>query len=515
MTERRGRNGIRRIICAALCLCLLAGVSGCAGKKAEERAAAPALPPADCGFEAPDGDSVIADARSRIIYLPGTNDLRLIPRQVWMEPLCLTDTVKELMQVLLTWHGDADTLSLGGDRQLALYGEHPIEISGGICTVNLASSALQLSYRELYRACIAISTTLCEMDEISYVNILVAGQSVGMDITGSLPMGSLTAHPDENLPVLWEQMEARRTPLGEDLSSTSVSALVTLYEPLMDGAGIGCENRIWIFGGQTPQQLASGLIQAMDEAGSPDPSIRELLLHEPVISELEDGGRLITLSFRADTEQVLAEKHQDMACLMAAMTFTFTTFIPGIAAVCVRLEDKPVTELRSETFGKVTVLGGLLQREMFEPFLRGDTTVFLARGETLWRCEHPINRTETDSPRAQLTVLLEGPTGREREEGLEPTLPDTIREDDILGISAEGDTLLVNLSESFRSEIQDWGAERESRLCYSMVNTLCENSGLRKVCFFFEGEQVEQIAGTVYWAGVFDFNPGLSDSGLG
>ncbi|MBP3720179.1 MAG: GerMN domain-containing protein, partial [Clostridia bacterium] len=59
------------------------------------------------------------------------------------------------------------------------------------------------------------------------------------------------------------------------------------------------------------------------------------------------------------------------------------------------------------------------------------------------------------------------------------------------------------------------GRERETLLCYSMVNTLCENTGARKVCFFFEGEQVESIAGLIYWAGVFDVNNGLCEASYG
>ena len=48
-----------------------------------------------------------------------------------------------------------------------------------------------------------------------------------------------------------------------------------------------------------------------------------------------------------------------------------------------------------------------------------------------------------------------------------------------------------------------------------MVNTLCRNTGMRRVRFFFEGEQVETIAGEIYWAGEFMYNTGLAEKGLG
>jgi hypothetical protein len=30
---------------------------------------------------------------------------------------------------------------------------------------------------------------------------------------------------------------------------------------------------------------------------------------------------------------------------------------------------------------------------------------------------------------------------------------------------------------------------------------------MKRVCFFFEGEQTERIAGEIYWAGEFLYNP--------
>ena len=86
-------------------------------------------------------------------------------------------------------------------------------------------------------------------------------------------------------------------------------------------------------------------------------------------------------------------------------------------------------------------------------------------------------------------------------------MPEGIREDDVLGIAAEGELMLVNLSSRFREAIAATGPEKEMLLCYAMVNTLCENNGMKRVCFFFEGEQAEWIAGEIYWAGEFLYNP--------
>jgi hypothetical protein len=508
-------------MCLLLALCCLIVLSGCSGKREEDRQPAPTLPPAGTRYIAPDQDEVISEGGEYRIYLPGRDDLGLISRSTYLDPANLSDTAEMLVRSLIAFPGDEETRKLGGNKALDLYGDHPIEVSGGVCTVNLTSSALQLSLRDYYKNCLALATTLCELKEINSVNILTADQSVGLDITGNLPMGTLTAHPGENLPVLWEQMEAKRTPLGEDLSKTPLSTLTTLYYPLADGRGIACATRLVNFEGQTPQQLAMGLINAVSSVrksttgGQGFPELSELLLHDPVTSELEEGGRLITLSLSEDAEERITAGGADLACTVAALTYTLTTFIPGIAAVCIRIGDKPITELHTRHFETVTALGGLVKRSTVSSFLMGSTTVYFARNGILCECERPVDRQLADNPRAQLCALMEGPDGREQTEGIVAALPENVREDDILGIRAESDTLLVNLSEGFRSEIQEMGPDAEILICYSMVNTLCRNTGLKRVCFFFEGKQVETIAGSIYWAGEFLYNTGLAEKGLG
>ncbi len=509
----------RKRLCLLLSAVLLLG--GCSSRKSEERKPVPTLAPAAAVYAAPDGDGAIRQGETYSLYLPGISELTLVARSVEIGPAELEETVETLLKALIHAEGDSETAPLGGERPLALFGDHPIEVSGGVCTVNLASSALQLSLSDFYQNCLAVATTLCEVPEIDRVNVLVAGQSVGLDITGNLPMGTLTSHRGENLAVLWEQMEARRTPLGEDLSGTPLSALATLYYPLTDGKGMECVTQQVYFTGQTPRQLTMGLMEALTAvrksmAGGADfPDLTAQMLHEPVISELEDGGRLITLSLREDTESRLKEARTDLACVVASIACTLMTFIPGVAAVCVRIGETPVTDLRTAAAGDITALGGLVRRRMLGPFLMTGTTVYFARGGKLCECVHPINRQAAGSPRAQLQALLDGPDEGEREEEIIATLPETVRDDDILGIAAENGTVLVNLSESFRFALQGLSPEEEMLACYSMVNTLCRNTGLQRVRFYFEGDPVETIAGSIYWAGEFLYNPGLTEKGVG
>ena len=504
---------MKKGICLLLSICCLMTMTGCSQETQDDDQEVPTLSPAEVPYHIPDGDEVIGSAEYRVLYTPDVNLLHMTPRMARTEPGELDEIIESLAQRQLETENQRARENGEEDRELSLYGDRPVEVSGGICTVNLGTSALRMPSGDFYKFCIALATTLCDLNEISFVNVLVAEQSVGMDITGSLAMGSLTGHPNENLPVLWEQMEAKRTPLGQELAKTPLNTMGTLYYPLPEGRGISCEARLLTFEGQTPQQLCVGLLEEMDQVLSEKsiPAVQPLLIHDPVISELDDGGRLVTLSFYEDLEDQLKGIGLDAVCLVAAITYTFTTFIPGVAAVCIRLGEQPVTTLSGTRFGPLTILGGLVRRELFRDFLMDKALVYLKRDGKLTPCEHTLFWRNSDRAREQLLALMEGPTEEERRQEIEPSLPEGLRDDDILGVASEGDTLLVNLSGEFRKAMESLTPEEEMLACYSMVNTLCELTGLRRVCFFFEGEQTETVAGALYWAGTFFYNPSLKE----
>lgn len=517
---------MKKGLCLLLALCSLFLLNGCAGRKIEDyQIPASTLPPAEARYTAPDGDGIVMENRKCQIYLPGRDGLHLVSREVTVDAENLNDAVEKLMQQLLTYEGDADAKPLGGSKPLELYGTHPIEISGGVCTVNLTRTAKQLKLSEYYKHCLAISTTLCELNEINGVNILVEDESLPLDTPGYLPMGTLMGHAGESLPVLWEQMEAKKTPLtptDKDPGKNPLNALATLYYPLPDNRGVACTIRMVNFEGQTPAQLTTALMDAISaerralSGGQNFPQLRDLLLHEPVASDLPDGGRILTLNLREDASDMLEAARTDLACFTAAMTYTLTTFIPDISAICIRIGDKPpITDLKTKLFDPVIALSGMVKRSAVGQFLTSSVTVYFARNGILCECERPVAPRSVDSLRTQLCALMEGPDATELEDGIKATLPGSVREDDILGISEEGDTLLVNLSENFRTAIQEQGPETETLACYSMVNTLCKNTGTKRVRFYFEGAQVEYVAGIIYWAGEFMYNIGLAEKGLG
>lgn len=512
---------MKRLICLLLCLSLLGMTSGCGRTLEASALPAQTLPPAAGDYEPPVGDTGLNHTRTVALYLPSADRQRLVTEYVSLQLNSGRHDAESVVRALLTQPGKSGAPALYGGVSLSLYGNSPVEVCGSVCTVNLGASALQLSRQDFYSVCMALAATLCELDGVHYVNVLVADQAVGMDITDILPLGSQTGRPGEELPVLWEQLEARRTPLGENPADTPLSSVATLYFPLEGGAGIGAETRTLSFAGQSPDQQAGALMDALLAGaqyltGACDMSaLPQLMSARPRVTELDDGGRMVNLYFHVGLQESLKAAGIDMACLMAAMTYTLTTFIPSVSSVRAYVGDTPVTSLYSAVHGNLIFQGGLMQRHQFSAFLMEQTTLYFASGDRLSGVRRSMPFQQARHPRALLLALMQGPTRQELDAGLEPVLPDGLGDADVLGLAIEGDTLLIHLSARFAELLSTQAAEWEQQACYAMVNTLGEALGVKRVRFFFGGGMLEELGGRLYWGGEFMLNPSLIDKSRG
>lgn len=479
------------------------------------------LPPATSSHIPPVGDEGMRYDASEAVYLPSLDGQRLLAQYAPVTLSRSSHSAESIVRALLSYPSNALVEELGAGVGLALYGPDPVEVSGGVCTVNLTSSAMQLEHNVFHKVCMALAATLCEMPDIHYVNVLVADQAVGMDITGSLPMGSITAQPGDELPLLWEQLDARRAPVGTSPSAMPLTSTATLYFPLRDGEGIIAEPRNLTFPGQKADQLALGLLSALAVGprylqGACDmPDLAQIMSANPLVVDLEDGGRMLNLYFRPDLAQTLNRAGIDSACFMASAVATLTTFIPAISSVRIYVGEKTIASLTHPVHGSVTFPGGFMQRSHFQGYFMGQATVFFSRGQQLSAVTRAMPDDDVLSPRELLLQLMAGPTQDELDMGIEPALPEELTTEDVLGLMLEGDTLLVNLSGRFAQLVRENAASWEQVVCYSMVNTLCRATGAARVRFYFDGKVTETLGGSLYWGGEFLYNPGMIDQTMG
>lgn len=512
---------MKRCLSILLLLTLLPLLTGCTQPDTLSIESMASLPPASVPYEAPIGTEDMRYTAALPLYLPTLDGQHLTAVISQIECEHGASAAHAIVSALVSQQTTQTHLQLGGGNRIYLSGRYPIENTAGVCTVQLDGSALSLSTDSLYTAGLAIASTLYGVEGIRYINLLVNERAIGLDLTDNLPMGSLTQHTGVELPVLLQQMEARRTPLGSDPATVPLTSTATLYFPLEGEDGFIPEVRNLTFEGQTPAQLAVGLLQALSggsqytQGAAQMPDLVSFLTQDPDISELPSGGRLLTLRFVSDLTSRFSLLGFDPSAMIGAIVYTLTTFIPGLGAVRIFSGSTLMTSLTGSTYGTLYFEDGQQHRRQYASGLRDLTEICLSRGESLDRAARTVPSSSATSPSLLLSLLSKGPTPEEASEGLESVFPFVIDETDLLGIGISGDLLLLNLSSTCESAIRQMNGTQQQHLAYALVITLCEALGTKRVRFFFDSRAPESLGSEVYWGGEFLLNHALLEQSRG
>ena len=488
---------LRMGLCLLLCLCLCS----CSAQVAPLPDAT--LPPMEPGPAAPVGDTSLRYYATVPLYLPSVDGQTLL---TYYDTLAFTvgkHPAEAILTALLGHEGNDRVASLGGNVELTLAAGDSLVLVGGVCTVNLAASANLLSPEKLYVAALAISATLCELDDIDYVTLLIAGSPAAMDVSGNLPLGVIADYSGLELPILWDQFDAKRAPVGTLASATPRSAAAVLYFPLADGSGISAEPRTLSFPGQHPQQLILTLMEALSAGAAlmadaaPMPNMTAHMLFMPEAVELEGGGRRANLYFSAALMEELSRIGCDPLCFFAALTMTLTSFVPALQQVSFQMGNAALAAVPSQVHGERTFPGALHTREHYIPLVMGQATLYIPGEGGLMAKTASLHYQQTQSPRALLMLLSQ--------HGALPALTNG----DILGIAIHDGTLLINFSEDFAQAVRRSADQR--MIAYSAVTTLCRALELRRVRFYFGGSAVDELGSDLTWSGEFLYNPAMGE----
>ena len=506
---------MKRLIALILALGMLM-LSGCTQvEQSSVSGPPPTLGPAEAPYDAPLDTMAMSYTSSVPLYLPSLDGSRLLSENVSVDLIHGEDPCSAIVHALLSFRGNDAVSALGAGTTLHTLSRYPVEISGSSCTVNLEASALSLEPQDLYTVALSLASTLGAVTPVRAVNVLVNDRPVGLDLADILPMGSVSAHPGEDLAVLWEQMSARKTPLGEDASVIPLTANVTLYFPTSDGTGFLPEVRSVTFSGQSTPVLAQGIIAALSNGSQyldhviAMPDLTSLMTQTPSVTELTGGGRLLNLYFEPEFLDRLELFGLSPACVLASTVYTLATFLPGVGGVRVFTGTSMLTSLYSAETGAMSFEDGIMRRRAFQSFLRDEALIYTTDGTLL----HPENRLvpagSAGSPHSLLQLLCtDGPEYRS-------ALPFDLGADDLLGLGLEGDTLLMNLSEKARSGFASLDFAHQQLAVYSMVLTFCSATGTRRLRLFFDGDVLDSLGTELYFGGEFLLNHVLVDSNRG
>lgn len=368
----------------------------------------------------------------------------------------------------------------------AVRGERLLEVSCGVAMVDLPARVRTLSQEMLYAVRMAIANTLTEFSEISYVNVLIGGREEGLDLGATLPVGTLTRVEDLDVRARYARLHEQR------LSQSGVTLLTTLYFPAADGELLVPEVRNIAYARVSPIEYLYTLLTEMGKGAGLSlcaqgvPAPMDFIEEMPEIVRTEDGYMAIELQFSAALMGAINEAGLTRETYMAMLTDTLMGFVPGVEGLKVTVGGEAVSPL--------------LTRRDFAGCIGAPTTLYAAEGARLRRVQRVLSQSRADDARTRLETLM----------ALENSaLPQGLAQEDVLAVYVGAQTIAVNLSARFRDALAGMTPEQERAAVYAMVNTLTEGVQAECAAFFFEGEQVQTLAGGLEMRGEFVRNPGM------
>jgi hypothetical protein len=502
----------------AVSMAALLLLTACDGTSQQQPSPA-VMPTASMPYAAPIGDASLEYAGESTFYLPRFDFSHLVSYTDMAAFSASRLDAESVIRSLLIQPGNGVMAPLGGEVNLALFGANPVEVSGDVATVNLSASALQLDRATLYLCGQAIANTLTEMKNIRYVNLLVMDKQIGLDLGSTLPTGALTRSLSGDISAQYEQALSQRVQPGEDPTGSRLAATAALYFALSGTNGVISEARNISF---TSQRMQDITVQLIDELGKgpvsgiespPMPLLADLMTELPEITDGQDGSRIVTLRFDASLDDMLEAAGVSRASCFASLTYTLCTFLPNISGILSYIGDERVDHVMLGATDGILFEDGVQRRAHYAQLLMENATLYFADadGAHLTAVKRPVPFLQVQNPRMLLQMLFQGPLQADRPSDTLPLFSvNTLTDADIIGLSLNDGTLIVNLSDAFREAGKTLTAQGERLLAYGMVNTLLSNNRAGKICFFIGGKPFEGFTGSIDWGGYFYENRGLA-----
>lgn len=509
----------KKICALVLCLALAASFTGCtSGITALNHEASVTLPPTVVSWKAPTGDTNQELTQSVLLYVPDITGTRLIAQPARISYPAARHPAEATLRTLFTFVGNSAATALTQGITLQLSTVNPVEISGDTATVNLGTSALTLAHSELYVVCQAIANTLCQWGDIKYVNVLVSSAQPGLDVAASVPAGCFVQNLSDTIDTLSSYAQS----LSQSSADRRFSTAATLYYPAYSGKGILAESRVINFASRDKTTMIETLLDALSSGaqllkGVPSvPPLAGYMEKEPEVKDVAvSGGQQAELYFRPSFNDALISAGIPRSVMMAALTYTITTFVPGISGVTVYIGNELVSAIVPsgiyEGAGEtISFEGGLMRRSSFSSFLLSQVTLYFADDAGhLAATERPVPYYQAQSVRYLLNCLMAGPQPCDSVGGLHAVLPADMKDADLLGVAVNERRALLNFSQGFMNACAGFDETQERHLIYAMVNTLTELPYISTAALFVAGAQPDFLCGSMYLPGEFMRNMAL------
>lgn len=477
-------------------------LSGCSSLPKTEKVSVTLPPPISPYSPDQQGENYVEKVK---LFLPAasTNNIEAFETSIALaEGVHPAETT---LRKLLSFSGNETSLPLEKSVSLSLLSS--LEISAGVATVNLTPSVLNLDTAQRNKVCQSIANTLCQFPDIQYVNILAAYKALPSGGENNLPMGLLQYSDNYGLN-------------ADDEKGKAFSRLVSIYLPAALGKGIVAKAKKVSFSSRETKYIAETLLALLSESSSaagdmPNiPPLNSLLSRDITLSEPHPSiGKVIHLDFKKEANERFIDAAIPRSLMIAAISMTISSFIPEIAGIKVNIDREQIHSLSPSSLtqlsnAEIIFENSVISRKYFDSFVLNPVTLFLPNESGgLDEVQMLLPHASSANPEYILNEILK--TNSEDKKEIFPASTKNANKKSILSVARKGETMLVNLNESFILSISHLDQAKEKQLIYAMVNSLCQLHRIKRVRFFVNGKQLNTFSGYLFTSGEFLFNPDI------
>ena len=428
-------------------------------------------------------DDFVARKVTAVIYCLSEDYNRLVPEVRSFTVLCGQTLAEALTEQVLRPSEEKNAISAAPTRSdlrlLSVY------ITGNIATINLSGDKELVENYELFCLKAALTNTLIEAGEATYVNVLINSQEI---TTNGLPTGTMTRF-DDDLRSAWIAHENEGDAALRS-QSYSFTRYVTLYFAAEGSHQVlGEVRKVTMIRSNQAIPVISAILAGPNDSETMTrtyPSSAKVL---GIPTRDEEDDRILDVNLSYQMSLLASGSVEDRRLSLAPLALTLTTFLPELSSVRLHVNGRPIQPLiPREDVNDYRIYGSA-----FQGMIGTTLTLYYPVGDGRQVKVQCAISQEKSTLRDLIEALMEKP----KEEGLLPVFPDGFASGDVLGIFQVDDTAVVNLSAHGKEMLFSMKDSAARDCVYCIVNTLTDRHGISRVQFLSEGERLSDKLGNI------------------
>ncbi len=364
-----------------------------------------------------------------------------------------------------------------------------IIVSRNLASVNLSGDFTQFSEQEIFCGIVSLVNTLCELNAIDYVEILLNGkqfESRGLLVN---PMSSFssTLHLQYLDHINIIESEDRKITRNKnilyylDRNSNFLIAEVSNVTISRDKAA---EDLFKLL--KNEPYYGSGIQSSIPQ---------NVLMSSSGVITTEGEENILTIRLEAPKYETMENKTRYMMC--GSIALTLLSYFESVSALRILINGEPALE------------EPLLTKDMFINNVGQIATVFLPNRDLdyLITIDFAMSQTRYNNPKERVKEIMLADT--DYKANTSKIVPDDITEDDILSVFIHDFCCVVNISENLYQKLSELPYSNRRMFLYSVVNTLTQFENVNCVQFLVEGKIYEKLGDNLYIETPMLKNPGL------